>query len=413
MARILFLTSRLPWPPREGHQLRSWHLLKALAAQHEVVLLSFVRQDDDIAAADSLRDRLSGVELFPIASDRSHLSSAAALLAGVVSQLPYIAVKYMSQALRQRLAVLARDADLVHFDMLPLMQHADCVEPGTPVGYNAHNVEHHLLRLRAGNESNPLARIYLRSQLKRLRAFETAACQRADVVLACSPIDAEALRELAPDSDVLVVPNGVDLDANLPRDAPALEPSRGNTRLVFVGNMGWFPNRQGIAWFLDQVFPRILRVRPDAELVVIGKCDGFRVPAAVAPHVRMAGFVDDLRPLVQAAEVYVVPLQSGSGTRLKVLEAMALGKAIVTTAVGSEGIDLKAGENALFADQPEAFAQAVLALLDDPQRRERLGSAARACAQASYGWDAIGEQLCGCYARLLANGDSAQARSLA
>lgn len=396
MARILALTSRLPFPPREGHQLRAWHVLRVLASRHEVTLLSFQRRDDLPDEAGPLHDAMHRVETFPIACEHGHAALVGALLRGTLTRTPFLAAKYDSRRLRARLTELARDADLVHFDMLPLMAHADCVPPGVPVTLNAHNVEHALLARRARIETRALARAFLSTQVSRLQAFERQACQRADTVLACSEIDAQALRELAPGRPVHVIANGVDLEGNRPSTR-----SPDPDRLVFVGQMGWFPNRDGVEWFLREVFPRILEQRPRTRFELVGKADGFSVPANVAAQVTLAGFVDDLRPHVHEASVYVVPLRAGSGTRLKVLEAMALGKAIVTTQVGSEGIALRHGDSAVFADDADSFAQATLALLDSPERIARMGEAARRLAQAEYGWDAIGAKLLRCYEPLI------------
>lgn len=407
MARVLAVTSRLPYPPREGHQLRAWHLLKAMAQRHEVTLLSFMRGDDDLAQAGPLREILSALETFPIPSECSRAALGAALARGTLTRTPFLAAKYSSNALRVRLAALAPQADLVHFDMLPLMAHADCVPAGIPVVLNAHNVEHLLLAKRAQIETRPHARMFLAGQCARLRQFEAAACRRADAVLACSRVDATALHALAPTTKITVVPNGVDLIANQPPAKPVARTGQ----LVFVGQMGWFPNRDGVDWFLQEVFPRILAARPQTEFVLVGKADGLQVPAGVADRVTLAGFVPDLRPWVHRAAVYVVPLRAGSGTRLKVLEAMALGKAIVTTTVGSEGIALCDGVSALYADDADAFVAAVLALLDSPARRDRLGAAARTCAEAWYGWDTIGADLLGLYDQLLSGAVAAQKAS--
>lgn len=397
MARLLVVTSRLPYPPREGHQLRSWHLLKALASEHEVSLLSCQRGDDDPALARPLRDIVARMETFPIAATRSNVALGYSFVRSVMAREPLVVAKYASAALRGRIAALARDVDLVHFDMLPLMAYADAVPAGTPVVYNAHNVEHALLSARAAAEPKPWLRLVLRGQQARLRAFEQAACARADLVLACSASDAEALRALSPRSAVEIIPNGVDLEAN----QPSATGTRAGARLAFVGQMGWFPNRDGVQWFLEEVFPGILRVRPDAEFVLVGNASGLEVPAGLAARVMLAGVVPDVRPFVHDAAVYVVPLRIGSGTRLKVLEAMALGKPIVTTHVGSEGILLRHDESALFADTAEDFAAATLALLAHPEQAGRLGRAARARAEAHYGWDAIGRHLLDACSRLL------------
>lgn len=398
MARILAVTSRLPFPPREGHQLRAWHLLRALASRHDVTLLSFRREDDLPDETAPLHQAMTHVEMFRIPCERSPSALGTAVLRGTLTRTPFLAAKYDSAALRSRLRALAREADLVHFDMLPLMAHADCVPAGTPVVLNAHNVEHQLLERRAEIESRTWARHFLSGQVSRLKAFERWACERADAVLACSDLDAQDLRGLASVRNLRVIPNGVELQENRPSSC-ATDPDR----LVFVGQMGWFPNRDGVEWFLREVFPRILTQRPQTRFELVGKADGFEVPEAVAANVTLAGFVDDLRPHVHAAAVYVVPLRAGSGTRLKVLEAMALGKAIVTTSTGSEGIALQHGESALYADDAESFAQATLALLDSPGRAVQLGAAARRLAEAEYGWEAIGTRLLQCYDELLSS----------
>lgn len=403
MARITVLTSRLPFPPREGHQLRSWHLLDALASRHEVHLLSFLRADDLPDEPGPWRDRLASVETFRIPAEDSRVSLAAAVARGTLGASPFLAAKYSVPRMRARLAELSRSSDLVHVDMLALMGNADVVPSHVPLVMNAHNVEHRLLEARAGIEANPFARRFLAAQAPKLRAFEQAACRRCDAVLACSTDDAEALASLAPGTRLQVVPNGVDLDANRPSEqAPTGD-------LVFVGQMGWFPNRDGVEWFLREVFPRIQALRPGTRFTLVGKAQGLDVPAELAPHVTLAGFVPDLRPYVHDAAVYVVPLRAGSGTRLKVLEAMALGKAIVTTHVGSEGIELVDGESALYADDADAFAARVVELLDDPARVAALGRAARERADAKYGWRAIGNSLLELYDELLSEAHQARA----
>lgn len=395
MARILALTSRVPWPPREGHQLRSYHVLEALAMRHEVHLLSCLRDDDDANADASLRAKLAGFEAFPIPAERSRTALARALLQGTLTRTPFVVAKYGIPALRRRVAELAGRFDLIHIDMLPLMTHVprNCA---APIVLNAHNVEHRLLEARVGVEPRMAARAYLRTQVSRLRRFEHAACQRASTILACSEDDAGQLRQMAPSTPVHVVPNGVDLQYNQPDDTAVR-----TGQLVFVGQMGWFPNRDGTEWFLADILPRILQQRADTRFVLVGKHAGLAVPNGVREHVELAGFVPDVRTPVRASAVYVVPLRAGSGTRLKVLEAMALGKAIVTTRIGAEGIDLEPGRDALFADDAEGFARAVVSLLDEPAKAAQLGSAARTAAERHYGWAAIGRSMLDVYAHLL------------
>jgi len=382
MAKILALTSRLPYPPREGHQLRSWHMLRALAKQHEVTLLSFVRDDDAPGAAGPLRDAVAQLEMFPIPSEQSRASLGFSLARGLLGSNPFVVEKYASTDMRRRIAELLSHADIVHVDMLPL---ASLIGPTrVPMVLNAHNVEHELLQRRIDIETRPLHRAFLRTQVARLRRFETMVCRRAARILACSETDAQQLSAIAPQTPITVVPNGVDTQA-IP---VSNEPPRAN-RMIFVGQMSWFPNRDGVVWFLDEILPRIVRARPDAQFALVGKNAGLHVPASLAPNVQLLGFVDDLVPVMQEAAVYIVPLRAGSGTRLKVLEAMAFGKAIVTTHIGSEGIALDDGDHAIYADSADDFAAAVVRVMDDPALAERLGRRARELAVARYDWNAI------------------------
>lgn len=396
MARILVLTSRVPWPPREGHQLRSYHLLETLASRHQVRLLSCLRRDDEPDTPSALRAKLAAFEAFPIPAERSRVALAGALARGIATRTPFVVAKYGFAAMRQRIAELAGRYDLIHVDMLPLMAAIAGIEPRVPVVLNAHNVEHALLAARTKVESRVAARLFLRNQVSKLRDFEQAACRRAAAILACSEDDAVHLRRLAPDTPMHVVPNGVDLERNRPDGTPT-KPGQ----MVFVGQMGWFPNRDGVEWFLAEILPHIVQARSDAHFVMVGKPGSLTVPDALREHVELTGFVDDVRRPILESSVYVVPLRAGSGTRLKVLEAMALGKAIVTTRIGAEGIELEHERDALFADDSAAFAAAVTWLLGRPDEITRLGTAARHVAEQRYGWRAIADSMLDVYSGML------------
>lgn len=396
MSRILFVTSRVPYPPTEGHQLRSWHLLRAAARRHQVDLLTLQREQDppfpDPALADLVHSYHS-VHLPTLGHAPEALRMAGRWLR---ERQPLLVARYVSGELRDSFRERLPSADLVHIDMLPLAGLMPQVPAEIPVVLNEHNVESLLLQSRAKVEQSSWRQAVLQQQVPALTRFERTACSAADRVLVCSDPDAERLRELAPAAEIRVVPNGVDLEFFSP-GARGVEDDR---TLVFVGQMSWFPNRDGIVDFMADAFPRLVETHA-ARLRVIGRHDDVAIPPAIAGNVEFTGFVDDLRPLVREAAVYVVPLRCGSGTRLKVLEAMAMGKAIVSTPIGAEGIELRDGENALLADDPRDFAAAVRRLLDDPGLRRRLGSAARRTAERLYGWDAIGERLLSTYDELL------------
>jgi polysaccharide biosynthesis protein PslH len=396
MARVLFVTSRLPFPPTEGHQLRAWHLLRAAAKVHQVTLLSLRRPDEK-----RLPESLPGIQLEAI--DQIDLPSlklphriAGLTLRGLLPGQTLLDLRYRPPALQRRFDQLVNQTDLVHLDILAVAGLLKRVPEGVPTVVNAHNVESLLASKHIAIETRRMHRWMLRLKHRGLEDFERLACARAGRVLACSQQDAERLLALAPDCQVSVVPNGVDLEVFRP-GRPENEQAGS---MVFVGHMGWFPNRDGVEHFIAEILP-LLKQRPDLHLEVIGRKQNLSAPKAEAGRVHFAGFVDDLQARVQRAAVFIVPLRAGSGTRLKILEAMAMGKAIVSTRIGAEGIGLVDGDSACLADTPVEFAAAIDRLLDNPELRHRLGQRARLLAEQHYGWTVIGERLLAIYETLL------------
>ena len=376
MARILFVTSRLPFPPTEGHQLRAWHLLRAAARHHRVTLLSLRRPDEPPLPAVFPDLELAAVHQVDLPALIAPHRAAGLALRALPSRKTLLDLRYRVPALEQNFDRLVRKADLVHLDILAVAGLLERVPEGVPTVLNEHNVESLLAEKRTAIETRPLHRWFLRFKHRGLERFERMACATADRVLACSQEDAARLLALAPGCVVSVVPNGVDLDAFSP-GRPEDE-TRGS--LVFVGHMDWFPNRDGMEHFISEILP-LLKARQGLHLTVIGRQRNFTVPAAVHDRVSLAGFVDDLQARVRRASVFIVPLRAGSGTRLKILEAMAMGKAIVSTRMGAEGIGLVDGDSASLVDKPLEFAQAIDRLLDEPELAHRLGRRARLLAR--------------------------------
>jgi polysaccharide biosynthesis protein PslH len=389
MSRILFVTSRIPFPPREGHQLRSWNLLRAAASRHEVHLLSLQRHDDPSEPAAELTNTVASFHAVPLPGLVNPPAALATAGRWLRERQPLLVARYLGSEMREEFVRRVRGVDLVHLDILPLAGLIPLVPDAIPVVLNEHNVESLLLQSRSEIETSSWRRLLLKQQVAALTRFERSACTVADRVLSCSEPDAVRLRELAPAADVHVVPNGVDLDFF---SCPPTDAVGDDRTLVFVGQMAWFPNRDGIVDFIASTLP-LIRERHDVSLKVIGKRDGMPPDEGRDPGVEFTGFIDDLRPAVRDAAVYVVPLRAGSGTRLKILEAMAMGKAIVSTRIGAEGIALQDGVNALLADTPADFAGAVCRLLEDRVLRQRLGQAARGLVEREYGWGAIGQRM--------------------
>jgi len=253
----------------------------------------------------------------------------------------------------------------------------------------------------AEHASNPLMRQLLRQQAKRVAQHESDRLEVMQRVLCCSTEDRDRLLELAPqqaaqgDPDPFrVIPNGVDLesfDGVEPADFPG-------TPMVFVGSMDWAPNSDGVVWFAREILPLIRQQIPDATFFAVGRNPPANVQElASIEGVSVSGAVPDVRPYVLGARVCPVPLRSGSGTRLKILEAFAARRPVVSTRIGAEGIAVTDEENLLLADDPEAFAAAVIRVVKDAELSGRLGEAGRALAEERYSWRAIGEQVAALY----------------
>jgi polysaccharide biosynthesis protein PslH len=390
--RVLMLAHQLPWPPRHGSAARAWGLLRALARAHEVTLIAFETEGADL-------DRLRTIAE-PIVAGPPPRRSRGDRLRTLLSGRADLADRLRSAAFARALeAVLgARAFDAVQLEGLEMAPYLDILRPPRFQGavvYDAFNVEH-VLQARAGAVTGlgPAA-LYSRLQAPRLRRLEALMCRRADRVLCVSEPDAAALRALVPTREPTVVPNGVDVDDFARVGDRATD---GAARLVFTGTMDFRPNADGVEWFARDVLPRIRSVRPDAELIVVGQRPGPRLRRRHGRDgVTITGAVDDVRPFLARASVVVAPLRFGSGTRVKLLEAMACARPIVATTLAAEGLAVRDGTELLLADAPEPFARTVLALLDDPARARRLGQAGQALVRARHDWTAIAPRVLAVY----------------
>lgn len=392
--KILILTPQFPYPPHQGTTLRNYNLIAGLAQRHQVHLLAF--GDPAESRGTPLDDLCQSVQVVS-PPQRSMSQRIKGLL---FTSLPDMAQRLPSPAFRTALvdALAREDPDVVEVEGIELAQYLFQVagsrqEEGRPLlVYDDHNAEY-LLQQRAFETDirQPrrwVAAAYSFVQWRRLRAYERRACLTADRVAAVSEADAEALRGLVPGLEPTVVPNGVDMDYYTAPVAPlASGEAPGVQDLVFTAKMDFRPNVDAVLWFARDVLPLIRRESPETRFWAVGKSPHPRLaPLADEPGVVLTGWVEDVRPYIAGAGVYVVPLRIGGGTRLKVLEAMAMGKAIVSTTLGCEGFELVPDQELVIADDPAEFAAAVLALLRSPERRDRLGRAARRFAGSRYDW---------------------------
>jgi glycosyltransferase involved in cell wall biosynthesis len=398
--KILWLSHLLPYPLTVGVSLRSYNLIREAARGHEVHLLALVQRATHATpqsveeAAREMRRFCARVETFEIPADRSRARWAATAAGAFFRPLPYDVHWLRSAAFRRRVAELAARErfDLVHADTVGLVPYLDAL-PGVPFVLNHHNVESRMTLRRAGDEPSRWRRVYLRRDARKLAALERAACARAAANLVVSDLDGERLREVAGPVPVATVPNGVDVEYFRPGTPPAAP--RG---LVFAGGMGWYPNRRAVQFFLREVWPRLLADDPSRTVTIVGRdAPPELVEAARDPRVRAPGLVPDVRPYLDAAAIYVCPIREGGGTRLKILDSLAMAKALVATEFAVEGLGMVPEEHYLRAESPDEFVAQIGRLEADAALRDRLGRAGRALAERHFAWGVVRQRLDAAY----------------
>lgn len=388
--KILWVKAGGLVPPDVGGRIRSYNILKELARAHEVTVFTYYAEQPDDPHAQ-LESRFQHVEYFPLKLPATKGFSEAKLYARhCMSALPYSVAKYSQpQVARNLRKLLERN----QYDVLV----CDFVVAGGVVPWKAecpkvlftHNVEALIWERHYRVTRNPLWKAICWREYRKMERLERSYLNRADLVLAVSEFDRNYFSKLISPAKIEVVPTGVDVDYFQP--APGAELPN---RLVFSGSMDWMANEDGITFFIAEILPRIREAVPAVQLEIIGRSPSaaLRALAAKTPGVSVTGRVDDIRPYVHRGAVYVVPLRVGSGTRLKIFEAMAMGKAVVSTSIGAEGLPVEQGKNIILADAPAEFAQQVVRLLNDASERSMLGSASRLLVEQNYSWSAITAQ---------------------
>ena len=395
---ILWVKTELLHPVDKGGRIRTYQMLRALKRRHRV---TYVTLDDGTAAPDAVErageycDELVRVPFAPPA--KGSPAFFLDLARNVLSPLPYAVARYRSAALRERIAALCArgGVDVVVCDFLaPSLNVAD--DLGVPTVLFQHNVEAMIWERHAQVATHPVKRRYMREQWRRMLRHERAECRRFDHVIAVSPQDAAVFRRDYGLSSVSDVPTGVDTEYFRPSGTEPREPHG----LVFTGSMDWMPNEDAIDYFVGQILPLLRERVPGVTLTVVGRHPpaAIRALADTDPAIRVTGSVPDVRPFIERAAVFIVPIRVGGGTRLKIFEAMAMERPVVSTTIGAEGLPVRDGVDALLADEPRAFADAVAGLLLDPARAAAIGAAAAAAVRAEYGWDGVAER----FARLCA-----------
>jgi len=361
-------------------------MLKHINRAHDVTYMTFISPKDSPESLEQSAEYCQQLSLIPRSETQKngiHFYSDLAL--NLSSRLPYAIQKYRSAEMRRAVEreLSERNHDVVVCDFLvPSINLAR--DRRCPAVLFQHNVESMIWRRHYEVQTNKIKKAFFRNQWQKMYWYEREACLAFDAVVAVSPNDREQMRNEFGLTQVYDVPTGVDTEFFRP-----LGTAREPFELVFTGSMDWMPNEDAIIYFIEKIMPRISSWNPQLTLTIVGRNPGGRLKVLAESNrqIKITGRVDDVRPYIDKASAYVVPMRVGGGTRLKIYEAMAMAKPVISTTVGAEGLPIRDGKELLIADQPEDFAQAVIRTLSDAPFAAKIGEQARALVCERFGWE--------------------------
>ena len=400
--KILWLSHLIPYPPKGGVLQRSFHLLRELTKNHDIDLLAFNQRgligplfpsvEAGVKEADRVLKEYCGRVTFHDIPCESYIRGAYWLALKSLLSAPYNINWLKSKKFRNQLKTWLSEQryDLIHFDTISLVPYFKCVPDNILTCLDHHNIESHMLLRRSLKENNPLKKLYFYQEGIRLANYERKYCPQFSVNITCSDVDTRRLLDIAPTAKVETIPNGVDLTYFNSQAKCGNE-----DRLIFIGTMNWYPNVEAVHYIAEKLWPELKRKYPQLECDIVGAdpVNSIRALAHKLDGFNVYGFVDDVRPFMEKAAVYVCPIQDGGGTKLKILDAMAMSKAIVAHPTACEGIDVSGGVNVLLAEKPTDFIRSIEKLLCSTKLRDSLGLDARKLIESSYGYEAIGQRL--------------------
>ena len=384
--KILWVKANKILPVHSGGDLRSFNILRQLAVREEVIFLSYYDEGVDTDYEKKLQEQLPGsVCVNTGRKQASRLSRGMDYLLRLPDAAPYAVSRFGSGKVRDRLqrCLTEQRPDVVVCDFLDAAVNFP-ERLAVPSVLFQHNVESEIWRRHASNGSGAVRRMIYGLEFSKMLRYEQKMVRKLDHVIAVSEHDKKLMAAWADPARITVVPTGVDTG----QFSPSQSPGREKPLVVFVGAMDWEPNVDAAKYFCAEIWPLVLAKVPEAKFRIVGRNPDRRVQVLAGASVEVTGRVPSVVEHLREAAVVVVPLRVGGGTRLKIYEAMAVGKAVVSTTVGAEGLDVHHGQDMILADSPASFAESVIRLLSDADLRSRQGRAAAELA-ANYGWPRI------------------------
>ena len=388
--KVLFFSQRFPFPMDTGGKIRTGKILEQLKNVFDITLVSNVESPKDDKYLDQVKTLCTQFHPVPWKEAKKYsFKFYLKILRSLFSHYPFTVLNDYSTDVEAALRHLTSEN---HFDLLV----CDFLQPslnfrrlnGAPTLLFEHNIESVIPRRHFETSPNPIAKIFWWLQWRRMERYEREMCQRFTGTVTVSETDKSLLEEKFGARNVLSIPTGVDTDYFSPSEQTEL-----NNSLVFTGSMDWLPNEDAILFFARDILPRIRKQIPVVKLTVVGRnpSGGLLNKVKKYPEIEVTGWVNDVRPFIARHSLYVIPLRIGGGTRIKVYEAMAMGKAVVSTHMGVEGLPVRNGENVLLSDGPEEFADAVVGILKNAEARKRMEINARSFVETNFSWEKVAQ----------------------
>jgi polysaccharide biosynthesis protein PslH len=398
--RVLWLSHFVPFPPKGGCFQRSFNLLAGAAQHHEVHLLALrAKPPEHPEAADdharrALLEHCASVDIVDLSSWRRSTNLVKLAAQALLLRQPVTVTLYRSAAVHEMITDRLESApfDLVHFDSISLAEYFASTA-GVPTVMTHHGAEAHMMRRRIANEPSLLRKFFFALEWRALDRVERTVCPETGCNVVVSTLDRDILAQTSGAAKYVVVENGVDVDYFQP--LPIID----SPTLIFAGRLDQYANRDAILHFLDTTWPLVLAQHPQATIRLIGSNPPPRLQqlAAADARIRLLGYVDDVRPHFADCAVAICPIRDGGGTRIKILDAMAQAKPLVSTTIGCEGLDVVPERDLLIADDPVAFASQIDRLFTTPDLRARLGANGRTLVESRYAWSIVVEHLLDVY----------------
>ncbi len=380
--RIFFLFPQIPFPPHSGGRIVTWNTFKRFAKKAQVSAVCLYHHPKELEALNKIKEYTEDIEVFPAYGKWAPLP----MLKSIASRWPYKAHRFFNPAMFHYVQekIQREKFDIVHAQNFYTAAYLTGKEECTKVHYKE-NIEGNLLLQLAKYTKNPIFKTLAFLEGQRTKNYELHSCRKFDQVLCISPIDRDHLKKIDPSLTVDHQEPGVDL-----RDYPYLEEAKIPPRIVFTGTMSYYPNVYGIIHFLRTTWPLVRKQLPELECDIVGA----NPPPAVRKFhgkegVNVTGWVEQVQDYIRKAQIYIVPLTMGGGIRLKILEAMASGRAIVSTPIGSEGLQGEDQKHIRIGEIDEPFAQAIVELIEDNKKRTCLRENARRLVEEVYDWDKV------------------------